>query len=33
MADGSVRFLGDATDQTVLSLLCTRADGQAILGQ
>ncbi len=30
MADGSVRFLGDATDQTVLSLYCTRADGKAI---
>jgi len=30
MADGSVRFLGDATDQTVVSLLCTRADGRVI---
>ena len=33
MADGSVRFLGDATDQTVLSLLCTRADGRVIMDQ
>ncbi|MFM7245062.1 MAG: DUF1559 domain-containing protein [Planctomycetaceae bacterium] len=31
MADGSVRFLSDSTDQTVLSLFCTRADGRVIM--
>jgi prepilin-type N-terminal cleavage/methylation domain-containing protein/prepilin-type processing-associated H-X9-DG protein len=33
MADGSVRFLSDSTDQTVLSLYCTRADGRPIMNQ
>jgi prepilin-type N-terminal cleavage/methylation domain-containing protein/prepilin-type processing-associated H-X9-DG protein len=30
--DGSVRFLTDSTPQTVLSLLCQRADGQVVPG-
>lgn len=30
-ADGSVRFLEDSMAQSVLTLLCTRADGQQIL--
>ena len=32
-ADGSVRFLTDSTPQAVLSLYCTRADGQVIPNQ
>jgi prepilin-type N-terminal cleavage/methylation domain-containing protein len=30
LADGSVRFLGESTEQALLALYCTRADGQPV---
>ncbi len=30
LADGSVRFLGESTEQSLLSLYCTRADAQPV---